>query len=37
MGWQSGSGYYEWKGQRASRPACVTATASCGGAETKCF
>ena len=37
MSFQSSNGYYQRKTQLASRPACVTATASCGGAATRCF
>ncbi|HSK05401.1 MAG TPA: MBL fold metallo-hydrolase [Kofleriaceae bacterium] len=37
MTWQAGGGYYERKLKLSSRPPCVTATASCGGAATQCF
>jgi hypothetical protein len=37
MSWQAGGGYYERKIKLSSRPPCVTATASCGGAATQCF
>jgi beta-lactamase superfamily II metal-dependent hydrolase len=37
MAWQSGNGYYERKVRLASRPPCVTATASCGGTAAQCF
>lgn len=37
MTWQAGGGYYERRIKLSSRPPCVTATASCGGAATQCF
>ncbi len=37
MTFQSSNGYYERKIKLSSRPPCVTATASCGGAATQCF